>query len=266
MDTITANGTELYYEIRGDGPPLLLITGATGDAGVWSAAAGDLADSHTVITFDRRGNSRSPAPEGWTETSIEEQADDAAALLRVLDRAPAVVVGNSLGAVIAFTLVERHPDLVDCAVLHEPPLLGVVADGPQLGTDLQELIESGFRDGGPSCAMERFLRWAIGDQALDGTDTRLRERMLSNGDVFFGKELPSLNAWQPYPDRLKKAAVRVVPVAGVENLDNFFHEGTAWLARELDAELVRISGAHAPYLDRPTTFAKELRTMLADGD
>jgi pimeloyl-ACP methyl ester carboxylesterase len=97
MPIVTAGTTELYHEVRGAGPPLLLIIGASGDAGHFAAVAEELADGFTVVTYDRRGNSRSPRPPGWNATTIEEHADDAAALLRALEVAPAAVFGSSSG-------------------------------------------------------------------------------------------------------------------------------------------------------------------------
>jgi pimeloyl-ACP methyl ester carboxylesterase len=64
MASIIVNDTTLYYERRGDGYALLFISGATGDAGHWTGVADTLANEHTVITYDRRGNSRSPRPPG----------------------------------------------------------------------------------------------------------------------------------------------------------------------------------------------------------
>ena len=78
---IQAGTTKLYHEVRGSGPPLL-ITGGTGDAGEWANLAPTLAEECTVVTYDRRGISRSPRPDRWTATSMAEAADDAAALLR----------------------------------------------------------------------------------------------------------------------------------------------------------------------------------------
>ena len=103
------NGAQIYYEIRGSGPPLLLIMGLTGDAGWFEPLAELLAKQFTVVTYDRRANSRSPRPEGWTSTSIAEQADDAAGLLSALRLSPAIVFGNSFGAMILLELVVRHP-------------------------------------------------------------------------------------------------------------------------------------------------------------
>ena len=84
MATIAVNGTTLYYELRGEGPPVVFISGAPGDAGFWTEIGDLLADEYTVLSYDRRGTSRSPRPEGWTSTSMDEQADDAAALLEAL--------------------------------------------------------------------------------------------------------------------------------------------------------------------------------------
>jgi pimeloyl-ACP methyl ester carboxylesterase len=121
--------TTLYHEVRGTGPTVLLITGGDGDAGFWAHISPALADQLTVVTYDRRGLSRSVRPDGRAATGVDEHADDAAALLRTLDLAPAIVVGHSGGASIACGLVARHPELVRHAVLYEPPLLAVVPNG-----------------------------------------------------------------------------------------------------------------------------------------
>lgn len=110
------DGVRLYHEIRGCGAAtLLLIPGASGDGGVFAAAARCLADRFTVVAYDRRARSRSPRPAGWSRTSVDEQADDAAALLRALGLAPAHVFGTSSGATIALNLALRHPQVVRSA-------------------------------------------------------------------------------------------------------------------------------------------------------
>src|ERR1700759_3880976 len=99
MATVRANGTELYYEVRGSGPPVLLVMGATGDAGHFDALADLLADEFMVVSYDRRGYGRSPVPVGWSTTSPEEQADDPAAVLAGLGAGPAVAFGTGSGGV-----------------------------------------------------------------------------------------------------------------------------------------------------------------------
>ena len=130
MPRVTVNGTELYYEIRGAGPPVLLIMGATGDGGHFDALADVLADEFTLVSYDRRGNGRSTGYlDGWETTSPEEQADHAAGLLRMRSE-PGLraVFGTSSGGVFALCLIVRYPGSVRGAILREPGLYALVDD------------------------------------------------------------------------------------------------------------------------------------------
>ena len=132
--TAAIEGTDLYYETRGNGPATLLIPGATGDAGHFDKAADILASNHTVITYDRRGNSRSHSA---GPALLDRQADDAAALLRHLGAAPAVVFGTSGGAIIALKLAIRTPEVARLVIVHEPPFIQALPDAQELGNTLQ---------------------------------------------------------------------------------------------------------------------------------
>ena len=162
MPRVTVNGAELYYEIRGGGPPVLLIMGATGDGGHFDELADRLADEFTVITYDRRGNGRSLAPPGWQTTSAEEQAEDAAALLDALGTGPAAVFGRSSGGTFALCLLVRHPEAVRGAILHEPGLYALVDDFDTVRAPIRALVEEAKRTGGPSAAVERFWCYIVG--------------------------------------------------------------------------------------------------------
>ena len=141
MPTITVNGAELYHEVRGSGPPVLLIMGATGDGGHFDALADVLADEFTVISYDRRGNGRSLAPAGWETTSPEEQADDAAALLDALGTGPAAVFGTSAGVSFALCLMVRHPGSVRGAVLHDPGVYALVDNFDAVRAPVRALVQ-----------------------------------------------------------------------------------------------------------------------------
>ena len=189
MPTITANGTTLYYELRGDGPPLLFISGGPGDAGFWPEVADALADEYTVVSYDRRGNSRSPRPENWTEAPVDEQADDAAALLEALGLAPAVVYGHSAGG--------DHPGRPRAAAPRRAAGRGLPRTGlrrsrraaQETSPDSRSASARRMAQGGPSRAMELFLRWADGDEVYESLDPDFRDRMLGDGEVLFGIEM-----------------------------------------------------------------------------
>jgi pimeloyl-ACP methyl ester carboxylesterase len=122
MPALEARGVEIAWSERGEGPPVLLIheTAATGAA--WEPLAEALSERFRAISYDRRGWGGSSAPDDYRRTTVEEQSEDAAALIEAVAGAPAVACGAGIGAVIALDLLLRRTDLVSSAVLIEPPL------------------------------------------------------------------------------------------------------------------------------------------------
>lgn len=266
MTTIAVNGTTLYYERRGDGPPLLFISGGPGDAGFWAEAADGLADEYTVVSYDRRANSRSPRPPGYTTTSVGEQADDAAALLEALDIAPAVVHGHSAGGIVLTDLALRRPDVLRGAIFHEPAY-AVTPAGQEAFAGLQQRLGDAMTEGGPSRAMEVFLRWADGDEVYESLDPDVRDRMLGDGEVLFGIEMAQALGYRPMPEQLGAIEVPCAVLAGIDNRDpgathHWAYDAAQWMAEALDAPLVETRGAHGSMLTHPETFVSTLRSIL----
>ena len=255
--------TKLYHEVRGTGPALLLITGGTGDAGEWADVAPTLADDFTVVTYDRRGFSRSPRPDGWTATSMSEQADDAAALLRALDLAPAAVVGHSSGGAIACALVTRHPEVVRRAVIYEPPLFAVVPNGEELAAGLRAAGEQAMAVGGPRHSMEVCMRHIVGNEVFESLDfdPASAERILDNGEVFFPIDLPPVATFVPDRDRMQASGAPLIVVVGEHNRDTWFGAAANWLAEGTEAELVELPGGHVGYLTHPEEFVELVRRI-----
>jgi pimeloyl-ACP methyl ester carboxylesterase len=250
MKTITiANGAELYHEVTGHGPALLLIPGASGDGGWFDAVIEPLALRYTVVTYDRRGNSRSPRPIGWTTTSIAEQAQDAASLLRALDLEPATVFGTSLGAIITLQLVADHPEVVTRAIVHEPPLYDALPDAHVYRAQLGQLVEEAMSRGGPPAVIERVLRDVAG-VPFDSTPADLRARVLQNGDVFVGAELPAMAGYLPDFTAVRATGVPVLPLSGTAS-GGPSRSIVEWLADGLGVAPGKMEGGHVPYVTHP---------------
>ena len=197
-----ANETGLYYEVRGDGPPLLLIMGASGCGGVFGRFAEFLADEFTVIAYDRRGNGRSPRPAGWNVTSPEEQADDAAALLAGLRLVPAAIFGTSSAGIFALAAVIRRPECVRGAVLHEPAQFTLFDDPQDVRDSLTELIKEAMEAGGPVKALERFVRFAAGDANWERLEPGVQKTMLASANTYFGVESGAFDSYLPDEETL----------------------------------------------------------------
>lgn len=114
----TADGTKIYYELAGSGPPLLLIAGTGCDHLWWSLQMDTLTRDFTVITCDTRGAGQSTIYKNEDRYSTELMADDMAELIRHVDLGPVHVAGHSLGSCITQQIAIRHPELVQSAQLH----------------------------------------------------------------------------------------------------------------------------------------------------
>lgn len=114
--TVDANGQKLYFEVHGDGPPLVLVMGIGYDATLWTLAqVPALRDLFQVVIFDNRDAGRSScASEPY---AIADMADDLAGLMDALDITRAHVLGLSMGGMIAQEFALRHPGRVDRLVL-----------------------------------------------------------------------------------------------------------------------------------------------------
>jgi pimeloyl-ACP methyl ester carboxylesterase len=267
MTSVDVNHTTLYYELRGNGPSVMFVSGATGDAGHWTAVAEELSDTFTVLTYDRRANSRSPRPQNWTAAPIDEQADDAAQLLRALDLAPAVAYGNSSGASIVTSVLLRQPEVLRAAILHEPPFAEATPVGNQFNAELGQTVTEGMEQGGPPAAMESFLRFVVGNDVFESLDPDLRDRMLGNGEVFFSLELEAVRSYLPTPEQLGEVRVPCVVAAGVDNRDptgslHWFYESSQWVAGHLGAQFIETPGMHVPQASHPAALVEVLRPLL----
>ncbi|QDZ11099.1 alpha/beta fold hydrolase [Devosia ginsengisoli] len=109
-DRVAVNGVELYYEIHGEGSPLVMLHGGVNPSDMFGAPLAEMAKTHKVIAIHMRGHgfsTDSDAP--W---SYEQMADDVDALLGTLGIDKIDVMGWSLGGGVAYQLAIRHPERV----------------------------------------------------------------------------------------------------------------------------------------------------------
>jgi pimeloyl-ACP methyl ester carboxylesterase len=175
--------------------------------------------------------------------------------------APAAIYGNSSGAIIGLNLVLRHPQVVRGAILHEPPLLSVLAQPGAVTGVIQPLIERGLAAGGPRGAVEAFVRFAAGDSNYAAMDPAWRERVLGNGETFFGLEFGTFEAYRPGDHELARVAVPLQVMAGAASAA-FFGEASQWLATRLKVSVAPMPGAHTPQRDHPRAMAEAIRPFL----
>ena len=111
-NSLRVDGATLFYRVRGSGPMLLILPGGDGDADTADALRHELIDRYMVITYDRRGMSRSKIDGPGQSLTIATHSDDAHRLLAALTNQPVFVFGSSIGALVGLDLVARHPEQV----------------------------------------------------------------------------------------------------------------------------------------------------------
>jgi pimeloyl-ACP methyl ester carboxylesterase len=259
MPTTTSILSDLHHELRGSGPAVLFISGASGDAGHFTRAAERLADEFATVAYDRRGCSRSARLGAGEMMQIAAQADDAAALIEQLGLAPAIVFGNSGGGDMALELLARHPQLVRGAIVHEPALIALAGEPEEGDHELQPIFELAAVD--PRRAMEALFARVTSDAAFQALDPQLRERILADSAHFFSRELAAFSGYVPDAERIRANRVPVRMLVSRHGAPQLIR-ATKRFAEQLGLAVEPISGSHAPYLQQPEAFAEELRPIL----
>ncbi|WP_034482724.1 alpha/beta fold hydrolase [Actinomadura oligospora] len=195
MSQVNANGVRLAYESAGDGDPLVLVHGSWNDRANWRLAIeADLRGSFQVFAYDRRGHGGSEMVPG--QGTRRQDEDDLAALIDELGIAPAHVAGNSFGASITLGLAARRPELFRSIVVHEPPLMGLMADDPAFMAGLQPTMTSidavmdRLRKGEDEAGARLFVEEiALGPGMWDRLPAPMREVFVANAQTWLDEQL-----------------------------------------------------------------------------
>ena len=268
MPAVEIEGARLHYERKGSGEPLVLVHGSWVDQRSWTELAPLLESSFEVVTYDRRGHGRSEGDPG--SGSALEDADDLAALIEFLGIAPAHVLGNSFGGSITLFLAARRPELFRELSVHEPPLFGLLAGEPDMGTEMGDvgerlaavvaLIESGERE---EAARQFVEEVALGPGSWDNDLTpEIRSSFVENAHTF--------------PDETRNQGSFWIDVSGLRDFQRpalltqgdqspgFRVRPMDVIARALPAwRQATIAGAgHVPQVSHPAEYARLITDFL----
>ncbi|WP_260337716.1 alpha/beta fold hydrolase [Phytomonospora endophytica] len=263
---------------------MLLVPGGSGHAGVLDGVIAHLAADHHVVAMSSRLASARPGADP-VDHHPKLYADDVHAVIDELFDEPPAVFAFSAGAITTLELLSRHPESLRLAVVHEPPVLGLLPEA----TSLREAIEA-VRAAARTGDMDEAARLMTATMTTPGeapVDFELRHP----GDWLDGyadttPEPPTpqllelfatLGALQPLflehvlvpfttndvdPDALKAAGSRLVPVAGIDSRGQLPYRAAAALAAGLGVPLTELPGGHLGPVERPGQFAAALAALV----
>jgi pimeloyl-ACP methyl ester carboxylesterase len=235
-------------------------------AGGFGSVVPYLAADYTVVTYDRRGLSRSPLDDPGQDPAITiaTHSQDVHRILTVLGAAPAVVFGSSIGALIGLDLLIRHPGDVRVLVAHEPPL-----GSPPAGDQKPAASVTGTcqQTGEADAALSQFAASLTPEHLLPllpglqpGDPARAR-----NAEFFLTNDAPAVQHYELDLDALKQLMSQLVIGGGRDGREFPPYASASRLAGRLGIGLREFPGHHAGYALYPAEFARSLRQVFRAG-
>ncbi|GAA4044518.1 alpha/beta fold hydrolase [Nonomuraea soli] len=257
----------LYYEKRGNGPILVVSPTLEGDAGYTVDLVDRLVDHYTVVTYDRRGLSRSAMDRRGAGVTMAEHADDLHHLVAGLTDEPVRMLGCGIGAVIGLHLALGHPAQVGALVAHEPvapPLLPALARG-HYERQLAGIQEIHRRDGVAAAFRAVARSFGLSEAPVEPglTPHPLTPRRVVNFGFLIEHDCTALTQDAVDYAPLRESTVRIVPAyGGATPPTSFAHRCAAELAGLLGIEPVVFPGGHDGGVTHPRAYAARLLDVL----
>ncbi|TMF48813.1 MAG: alpha/beta hydrolase [Chloroflexi bacterium] len=260
---LQAQGAPLYYEVAGQGHPLLLIHAGIADSRMWDQQFDTFARQYRVIRFDLRGFGQSTVPAGAFANH-----EDPAALLAFLGIEKAHVVALSFGGKVALDFVLTYPEKVTSLVLVAPSVGGEEpsAEIEQFAREEEALLEQGDL----VAAAELNVRtWVVGPgRTTDQVDPAVRQRVYDMQYHAFTVPIPdTTEVISPEPQAITRLADIRVPallMIGDYDLPTKQRQVERLAAEIPQAQSVVIPGAaHMVNMEQPEEFNRVVLDFLA---
>lgn len=269
MPKIESNGIELYFEIRGSGQPLLLITGLGYGSWFWHKLTAELEEHFQIILFDNRGSGQSGQPEG--PYTVPMMAADTAGLLDGLGVEESAVMGHSLGGFIAQELVVSRPHLVNKLILAGTNHGGM--NVIPISMEAMEVLTN--REGDPLELVKRGIEIACAPGFMDRNPEVVQELI----DYRFTKPVPAPQyqaqvlagaGTAAYTDdqvKERMASIRVPALILSGEFDRVVPPGNAGLMADkiANSQVVKISNTgHIFPIENPRETARVIKSFLLE--
>jgi pimeloyl-ACP methyl ester carboxylesterase len=267
---IGPDGVAIAVFRSGEGPPLVLVHGATADHTTWRTSGPMLAARHTLHAVDRRGRGRSGDPPPGTPYAIEREFDDLANVVDTIaaeSGGPVDLVGHSYGGRIGLGAALRTANLRRLVVYEgaPPPTEGRGYQDDGTLARIEELVSSGDRDE----ALATFMRDIVGMPEAD-LDAFRADPIWPVRAFAVGTTIRELRAEvSPAASLEALGAVRqpVLQVLGGASAPVFGEATRALDARLRNGRVVTIDGArHAAHHTHADAFVAAIEAFLADPD
>ncbi|GGN32584.1 alpha/beta fold hydrolase [Streptomyces fuscichromogenes] len=227
--------SDLYYDVTGSGPVLLVLPGGAGHPMGLGPLTERLTAHFTVVMYDPLGLAHGHLEDTFADQRVPDWSEGAHRVLEAVlaEGESAYVFGTSAGGIAALDLLARHPGRLRHVIAHEPPCVTLLPDGERLRTELIGQLDGAQRD---SAEVTPF-------------------------SVFLAHVLRPFTAYRP-PAGLPRLTV----AAGADSCGQLLHRTAEFVARHTGGGFAEFPGGHLGTGEHPVAFADRIvETLLGAG-
>ncbi len=258
------NGARLYYEMMGDGHPLVMIHAAIADHRMWDGQFASFAQHYKVVRYDTRGFGQSAMVDG----PYSDRAD-LLALLQYLGIDRTYLMGCSMGGYMAIDFTLEHPAMVDALILVAADFAGFdfSGDPPPLWSEMAAAFRAG--DFATAAELEARMFFDGKGRTADQVDPTMRKLLIEMNLLALPNEKQRDANQLPPPDppaatRLGEIHVPLLYIYGDRDEDIFPRVADALAAQVRGTQVVMMPDtAHLPSMEQPDKFNQIVGDFLA---
>ncbi|MDR3513165.1 MAG: alpha/beta fold hydrolase [Caulobacteraceae bacterium] len=250
MARLNRDGVELYYEVHGEGPVILLSHGYSATSEMWRGQVEALSRGHRLVVWDMRGHGRSDYPQDPAAYSEAATLADMAALLDAVGAETAIVGGLSLGGYMSLAFNRVHPERVRGLL--------IIDTGPGYRND--EAREGWNRNA--LATAERYEREGLARLAAGSPEMRMSRHRNAEGLAKAARGMLT----QRDPNVLNALpAIKVPTLVLVGADDTPFLAASDYMAAKIPGavKVVIPNAGHAANIDQPKAFNRAVTGFLA---
>ena len=247
MPKLNRNGVELYYEVHGEGTPVLLTHGYSSSSHMWEGQVGPFSKKYKLITWDMRGHGHTDYPADQKAYSEAETVADMAAILDAVGAKTAVIGGLSLGGYMSLAFHLAHPERTQALL--------IIDTGPGYKKDEA-------REGWNATSIKRAEKLeAEGLPKGGGAETRTAPHRSADGLAKAARGMLAQRDARVI-ESLPNIKVPSVVVVGAD--DTPFLAASDYMAAKIPGaqKVVIPEAGHASNIDQPQAFNKAILSFL----
>jgi pimeloyl-ACP methyl ester carboxylesterase len=249
MPTLDRNGVNIYYEVHGSGPALLLTHGFSATTEMWKPNIAALSRQYRLILWDMRGHGQSDSPDDRYRYSADLTVGDMDTLLDVCGEKQAVLGGHSLGGFMSLAYHLLHPERVKALMLFDTGP-GYKKDDARAGWNKRaEAMAKNFEEKGLEALGRSAEVLACTHRSAQGLAFAARG-MLAQRD---GRVISSLES------------IKAPTLVLVGDKDEAYFAATDYMANKIPGakKVVIANAGHAANIDQPEAFNQAVLEFLA---